>query len=414
MTPSSLAELLDQRRIFVCVGTGGVGKTTVSSALAVTAARRGRRALVLTIDPARRLADALGLSNLGNEPERLPEDRERALGIEGPGELSAMMLDMKGTFDALVERLCPDDETRMRILGNPLYQHISDALAGSVEYAAMEKVYELAESEAYDLIVLDTPPAQHALDFLEAPERLITLLDSSLVRILVQPTLSAGRFGWKVFQGAAERTLSIIGRLSGVNFLTEISELLLAIDSMTEGFKSRAHSVRALLQSKRTAFLLIAGPSPVTASGAHSLLAGLEAAGIGLAGVILNRVRGWPQTTDGTPEMSTPDMAALDASTDGLAEALRSQGLSDAGEAARAAIEVTRDYARQVEADADQARPIMATTLQRGQMFVSLPALQGDIDEVRALVALADALLEGESIDSERYEAAGANGEGTA
>lgn len=399
MSSDSIGRLIDARRILVCVGTGGVGKTTVSSALAVAAARRGRRALVLTIDPARRLADAMGLPSLGSEPERLPEERERALGIGEDGALSAMMLDMKGTFDALIERLCPDEETRAGILGNPLYQHISDALAGSVEYAAMEKVYELAQSDAYDLIVLDTPPAQHALDFLEAPERLVTLLDSSLVRLLVQPAFSAGRLGWRVFHNVTERTLAMVARLSGVDFLKEISELLLAVESLSAGFKDRARSVRGLLQSAETGFLLVAGPSPTTASGARSLVAGLQASGIGLAGVVLNRVHQWPQTADGRPSRA-PDLEALEAAVEPLAEALSETGMPDARSAARAATEITRDYALQVAADARESDRIRGAALTGGHSIVSLPAFQGGLEEVAALTMLADALVE-EGVSSE-------------
>lgn len=401
MSDASMGELIDARRILVCVGTGGVGKTTVSSALAVAAARRGRRALVLTIDPARRLADAMGLPSLGSEPERLPEARERALGIGEQGALSAMMLDMKGTFDALIERLCPDEEMRARILENPLYQHVSDALAGSVEYAAMEKVYELAQSDAYDLIVLDTPPAQHALDFLEAPERLVTLLDSSLVRLLVQPAFSAGRLGWRVFQNVTERTLAMVARLSGVDFLKEISELLLAVDSLSAGFKDRARAVRGLLQSEQTGFLLVAGPSPTTASGARSLVEGLQASGIGLAGVVLNRVHQWPRSLDGHPPIS-PDLEALEASNDPLAGALARAGVADAPRAARAATLVTRDYALQVVADARESERIQSTAISRGHSLVSLPALRGDIDEATALVMLADAVVDAGSAGETR------------
>ena len=166
-----------EHRIVVCVGCGGVGKTTIAAATALAGARTGRRALVLTIDPARRLADALGIGALGNEPQALPTERLRALGVPEGGSLSALMLDMKSTFDELVARFAEDEATRERILSNRIYQHVSDALAGSVEYSAMEKVYQLAGRADYDLIVVDTPPAQHALDFLEAPQRLLEFLD---------------------------------------------------------------------------------------------------------------------------------------------------------------------------------------------------------------------------------------------
>ena len=211
--------LLMRGRIAVCVGCGGVGKTTVAAALALEAARRGRRALVLTIDPARRLADALGVEALGNQPQPLERNALRALGVREPGQLSAMMLDMKRTFDDLVERFAESSEARERILSNPIYQHASEALAGSVEYSAMEKVYEMWQRDEYDLIVVDTPPAQHALDFLEAPQRLIEFLESRIVQMLIHPAFAAGRFGFRLFQQATRRVLHVLERVSGIAFL---------------------------------------------------------------------------------------------------------------------------------------------------------------------------------------------------
>jgi anion-transporting ArsA/GET3 family ATPase len=287
-------ELLSTRRVAVCVGTGGVGKTTVAAALGVEAARRGLRTLVLTIDPARRLADALGVGELGNRPVELADERRAELGITGEGSLSALMLDMKSTFDDLVERFAEDPETRERILGNRIYQHVSDALAGSAEYAAMEKVYELCEGGDYDLVVVDTPPSQHALDFLEAPQRLLEFLDSRIVQMLLHPAFAAGRFGFRIFQRTARRALHLIERVSGVSFLEDVSEFLLAFEGMSEGFRERAKRVRALLLGPETGFLLVAGPSPESAHNASAFLDRLESSGVPLAGVVVNRMRGWP------------------------------------------------------------------------------------------------------------------------
>ncbi len=189
MSPESWLDL----RVLVTVGTGGVGKTTVSAALGLEAARRGKRVLVLTIDPAKRLADALGISELSHEP------RELELPVAGGGSLAAMVLDTKRTFDELVMRFSPDVESRERILANPIYRNLTDTLAGSREYSAMAKLYQLYSDGDYDLIVLDTPPAKHALDFLETPRRLQGFLDSGFLKVLLHPAAAIGRTGFRLF-----------------------------------------------------------------------------------------------------------------------------------------------------------------------------------------------------------------------
>ena len=188
---------------------------------------------MLTIDPARRLADALGIEGLGNEPIELESRLGDSPGIRGEGRLFALMLDMKGTFDDLVARFARDPAVRERILSNRIYQHVSDALAGSAEYAAMEKVFELHEREEFDLIVVDTPPSQHALDFLDAPQRMIDFLESRIVQLLLHPALAASRFGYRIFHRTAQRVLQLMERVSGVSFLQDISEFLLSFEEMS-------------------------------------------------------------------------------------------------------------------------------------------------------------------------------------
>ena len=177
----------------------------------------------MTIDPARRLADALGIETLGNQPEPLPRETLSALGVPAEGSLSAMMLDMKRTFDDLVARFAESEAARDRVLANPIYQHVSDALAGSVEYSAMEKVYELSRSNAYDTLVVDTPPSQHALDFLDAPERLLEFLDSRLVQLWIHPAMAAGRLGFRWFGWGSRRALGLVERITGIGFLEDVS-----------------------------------------------------------------------------------------------------------------------------------------------------------------------------------------------
>ncbi len=379
--------------VSVCVGCGGVGKTTVAAALGIEAARRGRRALVLTIDPARRLADALGVEALGNHPQAIPREVLVRLGVASPGCLSAMMLDMKRTFDDLVERFAESEEARERILRNPIYQHASDALAGSVEYSAMEKVFELWEGGEHDLIVVDTPPAQHALDFLEAPQRLLEFLDSRIVQMLVHPAFAAGRIGFRLFHSAARRGLQLMERISGIGFLEDVSEFLLAFEGMSAGFRQRAARVRGLLLGPQSAFVLVSGPGHEAVRQASGLGRRLEGFGIRLAGTLVNRVRLWPggappPALDGA-EADLPRLAAA------LAAGCGSQPAADA--AARAALAAARGYAAVVERDARGTRALRQAMRGQGRFDREIPELPGDVHDLPGLASIADAIFLEES-----------------
>ncbi len=389
-----VARALLTRRIVVCVGCGGVGKTTVAAALALEAARRGRRALVLTIDPARRLADALGTGPLGGEPRALPEAELRALGVPPDGSLSAVTLDMKRTFDGLVERLNDSAEARKRVLENPIYQHLSDALAGSLEYSAMEKVYELYERREFDLVVVDTPPSQHALDFLEAPTRLIEFLDSPIVHMLIHPAFSAGRLSFKLFQRGTRRVLQLIERVSGLSFLEDLSEFLLAFEGMAEGFRDRARKVRELLVSRESAFVLIAGPSPQSVPQAEEFLARLETHRVPLAGLVLNRMHLWPGTA-APLELSERELPGHQGA---LARALTGTGLEAdaAAVAARAALEMATGYAALVRRDGEAVRPLEVRALSAGRFVVQVPELGDDVHDLAGLARVAEHMLQGE------------------
>jgi anion-transporting ArsA/GET3 family ATPase len=396
----ALRSIVDARHILVCVGAGGVGKTTVAAALALQAARRGRRAVVITIDPARRLADALGLRELDNEPRPLPSEVLAALGVRGDGSLSAMMLDMKRTFDDLVTRFAPDPAARERILANPIYQHVSDALAGSAEYSAMEKVYELSERKAFDLVVVDTPPSQHALDFLEAPQRLVEFLDSRIVQILVHPAFAAGRFGLRVFQRGAHRALQIIERVSGVGFLEDLSDFLLAFEGMSEGFRERARQVRARLLGRESAFVLVSGPGTRSIDDACRFLDRLDTTGAPVAGVILNRVRLWPG--GGEPPARVPSEGEPEAATRALAAAL-AQGddmtPERAERAARATLTVVERYAASVRRDAEVTSPLVARATRAGRFSLRVPELPHDVHDLEGLARMAGHLFGPEADD---------------
>jgi anion-transporting ArsA/GET3 family ATPase len=378
-------ELTRQRRIVVCVGMGGVGKTTVAASLALGAARLGRRALVITIDPARRLANALGIEELDNEPRGLAPDLAASLGIAAGGDFQAMMLDMKRTFDDMVTRFAESDAVRDRILENSIYQHISDALAGSAEYAAMEKVYEVAERDDFDLIVVDTPPSQHALDFLEAPERLMEFLDSRMMKTLLRPAFSAGRFGLRIFQRGTQRVLALIERVSGLSFLESISEFLLAFEGMSEGFRERARHVQALLMGPSAGFVLVAGPTPESSAASLRFLTHLEESQVPLAGLVLNRVREWPGRSEAPSALlEASDATALDLSA--LARAL--EELCDAPmaeTAARAAVDVARGYAALVALDERSTAPLRERASQRGLFVQSVAEFEHDVHDLEGL-----------------------------
>jgi anion-transporting ArsA/GET3 family ATPase len=372
---------MSEARIDVCVGCGGVGKTTVAAALALAAAQRGRRTLVLTIDPAHRLADALGLEALGNDPQPIPRDLLDRLGVPKRGELSALMLDMKRTFDDLVMRFAESEAARSRILRNPIYQHVSDALAGSVEYSAMEKVYELAASDEYEHIVVDTPPSQHALDFLEAPQRLIEFLDSRLVQVLIHPAFAAGRFGVRLFQRGTHRVLQAIERVSGIGFLEDLAEFLLSIEGMAEGFRVRADAVRRLLLGPEASFVLIATPERASVRQALDFLDRLESFRVPLDRLIANRVRRWP---GGGPLPALP-LTSQDPSA--LRDALAAQegAAYPAEAAARAALQCAEGYAALVRRDARALEELRRRAEAAGRSFLVIPELPDDVHDLDGL-----------------------------
>jgi len=374
--------------VIVCCGSGGVGKTTTSAALALRAAERGRKVVVLTIDPARRLAQSMGIEKLDNTPRPVP-----GVNGTGSGSLDAMMLDMKRTFDDLVERLAESEEARERILRNPIYQHASDALAGSVEYSAMEKVFELWEGGEHDLIVVDTPPAQHALDFLEAPQRLLEFLDSRIVQMLVHPAFAAGRVGFRLFHSVASRALQLMERISGIGFLEDVSEFLLAFEGMSAGFRQRAARVRGLLLGPQAAFVLVSGPGHEAVRQASGFGRRLEGFGIRLAGTLVNRVRLWP---GGVP---TPALDGVEADLPRLAAALAAgcgpQPAADA--AARAALAAARGYAALVERDARGTRALRQAMRGQGRFFREIPELRSDVHDLPGLASIADAIFLEES-----------------
>jgi anion-transporting ArsA/GET3 family ATPase len=258
VTSTSLEPLLASREIVVFCGSGGVGKTTTAAATGlVAAAELGGRVLVLTIDPARRLADALGLESIGNVERRVPDEALRAAGLEPRGELFAAMLDTKASWDDLVLRHAPDEETAYKVLGNSLYQNITARFVQSHDYIAMERLYDLHTNGRYDLIVVDTPPTRNAIDFLEAPKRMAEFFGGRLLRWLTMPYRLGGRRGARFVNFASRPFYQLADRILGSQFLQDIAEFFLSFQSMYDGFVARAEAVERLLHDRRTTFAVV-------------------------------------------------------------------------------------------------------------------------------------------------------------
>ena len=373
-------------RVLVTVGTGGVGKTTVAAALGLAAARAGKSVLVMTIDPARRLADALGTGPLGHEARAVPAERLRAAGVTGGGTLSALMLDTKRTFDELVERFAPDPAARERIFANPIYRNLTDALGGSREYSAMEKLRQMHVEGRYDLIVLDTPPASHALDFLDAPRRLAGFLESQFLKVLLHPAAVVGRASLRLFRSGSELVLRALERVTGLEFLTSISEFLLAFEEMLGGFSARAREVSLLLRDRACAFVLVTGPDLQQAKSAESFWERLQAEGVQLAGLVLNRVHVWP----GPGVAPDDDDDEAERAIAWLASAIAARAPElDALASARALVAATRAQAALARRDAGVRERLANALPLEPEAVRTVPLFSEDVHELEALARMA-------------------------
>ncbi len=373
--PLDLPALVRGHRVIVCCGSGGVGKTTSAAALGVLAARAGLNVQVMTIDPARRLAQAMGLDILSHEPQTVP--------LDAPGQLSAMMLDSKRAFDRLVEIYAPDPRVRDAIFANHYYQQLSTSLGGSKELAAMERVLEVAAEDDHDLLIVDTPPSQHALDFLNAPERLIKLLDGSMLQWLLRPYGMAARVQFDLFRHSSATALKFLERITGVGLLADLSDFLLAFSGMFDGFRQRAQRVGALMRDPSTAFLLVCAPEPASLSQVELFRSRLAGEGMTVAGVLANRVHPPPGGADvaadaaRVPELGGEALAALAAAGD---PAFSSRPLPD--RLARAWI----DAVDACLADREALAGVAALPLH------TVPQLTGDLHGMPDLARFADLL----------------------
>ena len=354
---------LHDKRIVICAGSGGVGKTTTSAALAMGLAAEGKRVAVVTIDPARRLAHALGLDDLGNEPHLIDPARLAGHGIEVRGELWAMMLDPKRTFDELITRLAPDEQAREEVIANRIYQQLSGAVAGSQEFTAVAKLYDLDRSGRFDVLVLDTPPSRNALDFLDAPERLTGFFEGRALRVFLAPTGFAARV-----MGAGTGVLSaVLKRLTGVDLLEDLGVFFRALGGMIDGFKERAAGVDALLRDEGTAFIVITSPEREPVEEAIFFAGKLRDAGMPFGGLVVNRVH---PLDGGPPEADVEDLAAA---------------LGDAKLAAK----VARTYAEERALAERDVAAIGHLCEETGECDpIVIPQLDGDVHDVDGLVAI--------------------------
>jgi len=353
---------LQGRRVVICAGSGGVGKTTTSAALAMGLAAAGQRVAVVTIDPAKRLANSLGLAALDNEPRLVAPDRFAGHGIEMHGELWAMQLDAKQTFDELVAGLSPDDAARDDVLANRIYQQLSSAVAGSQEFTAVAKLYELDRSGRFDVLVLDTPPSRNALDFLDAPDRLTGFLEGRALRVFLAPTGLAA----KVAAAGTSIVFGVLRRLTGVDLLDDLSTFFRSLSGLIDGFKERAEGVKALLGDPATTFLIISSPEREAVEETIFFHGKLAEHGMPFGGLVVNRVHAL-------------DGAAGDADAAALEAAL---GASLAGKVGRAYDEeqalAERDAAaiERLRAETGDAAPVL------------VPQLAGDVHDIDGLVAI--------------------------
>jgi anion-transporting ArsA/GET3 family ATPase len=352
----------------ICAGSGGVGKTTCSAAIALGLAARGQRVAVVTIDPAKRLADALGVEELGNEPHLVDPARFARHGIEVRGELWAMMLDAKRTFDELIDRLAPDRRTRDDVLANRIYQQLSSAVAGSQEFTAVAKLYDLVRSDRYDVVVLDTPPSRNALDFLDAPDRLTNFFEGRALRAFLAPTGLAAR----VMGRGTGVVFGVLKRVTGVDLLNDMSLFFRSLGGLVEGFRERAAAVKAVLRDPATLFLIVTSPERDPVDEAIFFHGKLQEAGMPFGGLIVNRVQP-ARGLGGDPHAIETSLAEQ------LGEALARKVAATYAEA--------QVLARRERASLAHLRKTIGDTDP-----VIVPQLDGDVHDLDGLVAVHDHL----------------------
>ena len=298
----ALHALLEKRKVLICCGSGGVGKTTTSAAIALHAAALGYKTIVLTIDPAKRLASSLGIRKIDYQEKEIPKSELKKAGIEIKAPLFAMMLDTKRTFDDLILKYSPSKEKAQSVLQNKLYQHLSNMIAGSQEYMAMEKLYEVIQERDYDLVVLDTPPSRHALDFLDAPNKMSAMVGDSVMKWFLKPSLFVSKNSLQLLDRSVKRVFKAFDKVAGFEFLQDLSQMLVSVSGLLEGFQERAQKVELLLHDQNTGFLLVAAPQPIPLREAEYFYKKIQANALPFAGFIFNRVQTLPPAGKPLPQ----------------------------------------------------------------------------------------------------------------
>lgn len=365
---------LDERRIVVVVGPGGVGKTTTAAALALRAAQGGRNVLVLTVDPARRLMNSLGLDGLASQPTRVPPAAFARAELDlGSGALHAMMLDVRETFDGVVHRHAPSEHVRRRIMDNPFYAEASTSLAGSQEYMAMEALYALDQTDEYDLIVLDTPPTAHALDFISAPERLTEFLQAGSFKFILSGFARASRLGLGLFR-FDNALLEVMNRFVGAEVFLKLVDFVDAFQEMYDGFEVRARTVTGMLRSDQAAFAIVSSTRSVAMREGLFLYERLRALDLGVDAFIANRVI----------ETSPPSV-----DVDRLQGALRREGCSGdlAAQVAQGASRAVARARADSEVDGERLKVIERSLAPDGPPLLTVPTYDRDICDLTGLAA---------------------------
>ncbi|MEJ7764265.1 MAG: ArsA-related P-loop ATPase [Acidimicrobiales bacterium] len=382
---TTLDSLLAAKEIVITCGSGGVGKTTIAAAASMMAAtRQGGRVLVLTVDPAKRLATALGLEGFGNEPRRVPDAAFRAAGVQPRGELWAAMLDTRQSWDALVRRHAPDARTAEQILGNKLYANISGRFVQSHEYIAMERLFELHQSGRYDLIVVDTPPTRNALDFLEAPSRMADFFSSRFLKLLAAPSRN------RLVSVATKPFYSVADRVLGSQFLSDIAEFFTLFERMGPGFVQRARAVERVLHDRRTTFVVVTTLEAAPAHEAEFFLASLDRMGFHLGAVVLNKVLPPWLLAEEPARLAQRLREDVDPAVAALAPGLR----AEPAQVQRVLCEVADaflNYQVVAQREAEQKAELGP----RSEVLVTVPAFDQDIHDLAGLLRLGEALVTG-------------------